>query len=151
MFTIATKVFTNIKRWLGSRATDILPLIDSYIKLDVLCVASLLGIFRQMIFPNNRIGIIAMLKENRFFMIREASTLNIYKQSAINTVSISENLPNKEDINETSVNDAYFLVMTDQELNTKKAFCLIVSRISTEFMVQFNSDVTEINFNKEGL
>ena len=49
-----------------------------------------MGIFRQMIFPNNRIGIIAMLKENRFFMIREASTLNIYKQSATNTVSISE-------------------------------------------------------------
>lgn len=151
MSTIAIKVFTCIKRWLGSRVTDILPLIDSYIKLDVLCMASLSGIFRQMIFPNNRIEIIAMLKENRFFIIREASTLNIYKQSATNAVSISENLSNKENIIETSVNDAYFLVMTDQELNTKKAFCLITGRISSEFMVQCNSDVTEIKFNEEGL
>lgn len=150
MFTIAAKVFTNIKRcW--ERAIDILPLIDSYIKIDVLCTASLLGIFRQMIFPNNRIEIIAMLEMNRFFIIREASTLNIYKQSATNAVSISENLSNKENITETIVNDAYFLVMTDQKLNTKKAFCLIASRISTEFMVQYNSDVTEINFNKERL
>ena len=142
---------SNIKSWLCRRLTDIHPLIDSYIKLDMLCMSSLMGIFRQIIFPNSRIEIIAMLKENRFFIIREASILNIYKQSATNAITISENLSNKENIIKTGVNDAYFLVMTDQDLNTKKTFCFIARRTSSEFMEKCNDDVTELKFDIEGL
>lgn len=145
MFTIVTKVYTRIKSWLTNQTT-LLP-IDLYIKLEVLCIEGLSGIFKQIIFTADRTESISLIKDHKFFLIRTDSTFSNNSESKTNIISIQENFFNKENTIEISVNDVYFLVMTDYDLNTKKAFCLISNRMTSEFMEQFKDDVTEITFN----